>query len=94
MSDVQSSPTVPIPNFMLALARAFAQKALTAVAMALTGYGFLPSSDQQQFVTWALAAVLWGVSCLWTYLVERRGVIKVKAAINAPAANPPIPLKP
>lgn len=80
-----AAPVPAVPSLVQELARAGAQKLLTAAATALTGYGVITSDQQAQVVSLGISVVMWAVSLGWSYWQEHHTVDKVKAALAAPA---------
>ncbi len=78
-------PTTP-PPLLAALVHDFAQKALTAAAVALAAHGVIAASQEDQLVQLGVAAALFGASCGWTWLAARVRLARLKAALAAPAA--------
>jgi hypothetical protein len=90
MTDAVEGAPAPTraPPLLTALIHDFAQKALTAAAVALAAHGVIAAGQEDQFVQIGLSAVLFGASCLWTYAAARVRTARLRAAIAAPAIPP------
>jgi high-affinity Fe2+/Pb2+ permease len=67
------------------LAKAFGQKALTAVWAFLLTKGVFTSDQQTQFLSLGTGAILACVSAGWSYFHEKHAKANFVAALNAPA---------
>lgn len=90
MTDTLAAPP-SAPPFLTTLIHDYAQKALTAAAVALAAHGAIQASQEDQFVQLGVSAALFGASCAWTYAAARVRAARLNAAIAAPAVISPQP---
>lgn len=91
MTDTTAIPAVP--SLVQQILRAVAQKGVTALATALTGYGLLPQAQSAQFIVWGMAGAAWAFSFGWTYFHEKhdkQAKDNAAAVVATLQAEPPI----
>ena len=89
MTTAPSSTSAP--PLLLTLIHDYAQKALTAGAVALAAHGVIQSSQETQAVQLGVSAILFVTSCVWTYATAKFRTARLNAAIAAPAVAPKAP---
>ncbi|MGI8840673.1 MAG: hypothetical protein ACR2F8_07840 [Caulobacteraceae bacterium] len=85
MTDTTLPPPPSAPPLLTALVHDFAQKALTAAAVALAAHGLIAAAQEDQLVQIGVSAALFGASCGWTWLAARARLARLKAALAVPA---------
>jgi len=93
MTDTVAAPP-GAPPFLTTLIHDYAQKALTAAAVALAAHGAIQASQEAQFVQLGVSAALFAASCAWTYAAARVRAARLAAALAAPAVAAPLPPQP
>lgn len=95
MPDISPAPFVPPLGRQILTA--LAQKALTAAATGLTGWGALKATQTNDFVSiftpLLVSAILWGISFGWTWLREHDTHENMKALALSPAILPTVAVR-
>ncbi len=87
MTTIPASPATA-PPLLSALLHDFAQKALTAGAVALAAHGVIAASQEDQLVQIGLSIGLFAFSCAWTFVAAKLRTQRLAAAL---ASNPATP---
>lgn len=92
MTDPTAAGAVPpLPGFVSTLATALAQKAFTALAVALTAHGLLAAGQSTALAEDLSGVALIAVSMAWTWAHSRHTVAKTTAAVATAAATGVVP---
>ena len=86
------TPNPPIPPLLEVLASSSGRAILQAVAGVLVAKGLLGTDNSAQFVNIGLGILVSAAGLLWSYIHNKVAQRTLVAAVNAPAAVPPVPV--
>jgi membrane protein DedA with SNARE-associated domain len=89
---VTDTSTPALPSFATSVLTALARHGLTTLAGFLLANGLLTSNQSDQFTSIGVSIVLGAAGLAWSWWQKKHAQTTLVAAINAPAAKPPIPV--
>ena len=82
-----------LPSFITQVLTALARHGLTALSGFLLADGLLQNNQTDQFINIGVSLIVGIVGLGWSYWQKRHARGVLVAAINAPAALPPMPIR-